>query len=872
MHAKLQILTTPTADTPGTTLLLQFDNKRYLIGNVAEGTQRACVQEGVKLLKLTECFITGRTEWSNIGGLVGMILTLAEAAASSSESIKEEALKKATNKARKLGYLGNKKKMAELSKELDSRESPRLSIFSPPNLNYALAAARRFIFRKGMPVDVHEVNEASQEGSGPYWADDNIKVWPMIIHPTTSAVPKNGRKRSIGEVNEPEEQPTPKQRDLLTLKAVVGNMFDSTWQLNQYRETKLGEVELPTSIFVRNPETQKVEKYCGPLPGIIGSNYDPELPVLIRKPWPGALVDKLPSTEPAKEALSYIIKCQDERGQFSREKAIALKVPKGRLWGALASGSNVENELGEIITPDMVLGEVRAGSGVAVVDLPDPSYIDGLLSRWEWKQETIMSGVGVMVWICGKGVAEDERVLEFMREHAGIQHVVSSPEHCSNMIALDSIATMTIRHRQIDAKRYGVPVQDSKVVPSNWPTNVQRAARGQLIQMMPCIKVPKELTVQSLDIQAIESETPKEVIEAVATARQVAESNHSESLKWAASLPEGAADVEIVTLGTGSALPSKYRNVSATLMRIPGWGSMLFDCGENTLGQMRRVFGEEETREILCGLRIIFISHMHADHHLGTVSVIKAWHEATGTDNKQLLPPETNARDVFTRVGGLAVVSEPAMQMYLAEYAAMEDFGLSRVAPLTVWPANLALNRPSRLTWFVPPSELAQLPRELHEERMRQSTVSPDLLGLKDIQAVSVLHCEGARAVSLTWPSGFKASYSGDCRPSKAFSEIGQGSTVCVHEATFDDALSADAKEKKHSTTSEALEVARAMDAKACLLTHFSQRYQKLPVLRDHDSDMRIAVAFDYMRLKVGDFPEMEKFFLPLQLLVASQG
>ncbi|KAI7290265.1 hypothetical protein KC315_g19886, partial [Hortaea werneckii] len=43
--------------------------------------------------------------------------------------------------------------------------------------------------------------------------------------------------------------------------------------------------------------------------------------------------------------------------------------------------------------------------------------------------------------------------------------------------------------------------------------------------------------------------------------------------------------------------------------------------------------------------------------------------------------------------------------------------------------------------------------------------------------------------------------------------------------------LQGDAEAKNHSTTSEALGVAQAMGAKACVLTHFSQRYQKLPVM-----------------------------------------
>ena len=103
--------------------------------------------------------------------------------------------------------------------------------------------------------------------------------------------------------------------------------------------------------------------------------------------------------------------------------------------------------------------------------------------------------------------------------------------------------------------------------------------------------------------------------------------------------------------------------------------------------------------------------------------------------------------------------------------------------------------------------------------------------GLSDLASAAVSHCNGAQAVALTFPTGFKVSYSGDCRPSKWFTEIGKGSTVLIHEATFEDELRGDAKAKKHSTVSEAIGVGIAMGARRVILTHFSQRYQKIPVM-----------------------------------------
>lgn len=47
-------------------------------------------------------------------------------------------------------------------------------------------------------------------------------------------------------------------------------------------------------------------------------------------------------------------------------------------------------------------------------------------------------------------------------------------------------------------------------------------------------------------------------------------------------------DLEIVLLGTGSSQPSKYRNVSSIHINLFSNGGFLLDCGEGTLGQLKR--------------------------------------------------------------------------------------------------------------------------------------------------------------------------------------------------------------------------------------------------------------------------------------------
>lgn len=986
MRSYAQILTTPTADTPGTTLMLHFDRKRYLIGSLAEGTQRASIQMGARMLKVSECFLTGRTEWSNTGGLIGMILTLADSAATSRASSTEEALAKVWAKGKRLGLHGDAQKMKELEDEARAEvRNSVLTLFGPPNLNHTLATARRFVFRKGMPVNVHEIQDdklrKQDDGEwAPYWADENIKVWAMSISPSSSSRPPtsdgNGtvspRKRSIDEVygREPAlnnsivvEDLTPKERDQLTVKAVVSEMFNSSWRLDTLYETPISQVKLPASLFIRNQVTNKVERYHGPLPGGENSLPDPDLKVLVRKPWPGALIESLPNTEPAKEAVSYIIRNHTQRGKFHPERATKLRVEKGYKWSQLSSGKSVLNADGETITPDMVLDVSKEGGGLAVVDLPDVLYIDALIKRPEWREQKVMAGVAAVVWICGKGVATDSRVRDFIQHFEHLEHIVSSSDYCPNSIALDSAAAATVRLRRVDPARYRTPVQASDTSQSSPETQqlpdkgVHPATRGQVIQLEPSFQFKPEQFMAPFSLSDAEKDVSQDVLDEAAKAQEAIKSAEDQTSAWAADLPD--KDAEIITLGTGSALPSKYRNVSATLLRVPGWGSMLFDCGENTLGQLKRVFEPVELKQVLQELRVILISHMHADHHLGTVSVIKAWYQEV--HGGQPLPAQrgdASVESLFENQKRLAIISEPAMMHWLSEYSSIEDYGLSRIAPLHISAAVPAKKVKSKLGWFIPPTELAGLSADAKLKKHAQHTVSPELIGLQDVQAVAVQHCHGARAVSFTFPSGFKASYSGDCRPSKAFVEIGKGSTVCIHEATFDDELQGDAEAKNHSTTSEALGIAQAMGAKACVLTHFSQRYQKLPVLEHTNSnganvtqdlpvadtadeetseedsanpedaldgpledvaatlpdqqtsngdsgkqyhipskhadkrtapapdgklqgpsavkfalasDMKVAVAFDYMRVKVGEIAQMEKFTPALLKLFAEE-
>lgn len=73
-------------------------------------------------------------------------------------------------------------------------------------------------------------------------------------------------------------------------------------------------------------------------------------------------------------------------------------------------------------------------------------------------------------------------------------------------------------------------------------------------------------------------------------------------------------------------------------------------------------------------------------------------------------------------------------------------------------------------------------------------------------------------------------------------------SDLLIHEATMEDELASEAVIKMHSTTSQAIDIGLKMRAKFILLTHFSQRYAKLPRFDDNFAE-NVGIAFDNMQV-----------------------
>ena len=88
----------------------------------------------------------------------------------------------------------------------------------------------------------------------------------------------------------------------------------------------------------------------------------------------------------------------------------------------------------------------------------------------------------------------------------------------------------------------------------------------------------------------------------------------------------------------------------------------------------------------------------------------------------------------------------------------------------------------------------------------------------------------------------------------------------------MEDGMEMEAKIKTHSTISQAVEVGRLMKSKFTILTHFSQRYAKIPLFTDSLVETfggKVAVAFDNMQVSPDLFHRLVHFVPALKLMFA---
>ena len=564
------------------------------------------------------------------------------------------------------------------------------------------------------------------------------------------------------------------------------------------------------------------------------------------------------------EVASYDVKLAGIPGKFDMQAAVKLGVPNGPQRGRLVRGESITLDDGSVVSPEMCVGPESPGPRVVVFDAPTMAHVREASTRGV-ELFGDLSDLSVVVHLAGAAIVSTKEYAELVKSVFGgapkdAAHVFANSRAMDDVPVFASSARIQARLHAVSATVFPETNVPESPPPSpskedkrrdKVPADVPNALAGK--NMFKFTLIPTKNA--GADVSAVPRYVPGFVHRRDIEQRTIDLANEamkptpppspSAEARPGAELPEPEylrklkpGDVELVFLGTGSAMPAKYRNVSGFSMQFGGEGyegNIMLDTGEGSLAQMIRRFGASAVDEKLREMRMVWISHIHADHHVGLPHILTARAEIFRRDGVE--PPI------------IPVVGPRALRRFLDYYEDLERLHCD----------------------FIDLSETTQ-------DKWSSETMSPQVARLRtalmgsdldEIVAVPVHHCAHAYGAKLVGKRGWTMVYSGDTRPCPSLVAAARDATLLVHEATFENGMEEEAVKKRHSTTKEAVQTGIDAGAYRTILTHFSQRYPKIPIF-DGTYTERTTVAFDLMSVDFAGLTSLPKLLPAVRSLFES--
>ncbi|KAM6904781.1 zinc phosphodiesterase ELAC protein 2 [Xenentodon cancila] len=535
--------------------------------------------------------------------------------------------------------------------------------------------------------------------------------------------------------------------------------------------------------------------------------------------------------------VAFVCKLHPKKGNFLVAQAKELGLPVGTaaigpLIAALKGGKTIVHE-GKEIRPEQVCTPTDPGPVFVVLECPSEEFVGAVCANQQlrrYQTDGAEDSAVLVVHMTPESVLQTDQYKEWM------ERFPSTTEH---LILNEQVSTVhNVRSHKIQTQLNMIHPEVFPLLKAYEAKEPRAALRVPVVraecllkfQLRPAMEWQRD-AIPSCNPDAFvkeASEVPDFLAE-VEKCRRICSSDAADPCG-----PEGKYP-EVIFLGTGSALPMKIRNVSGTLVNISSSRSLLLDCGEGTFGQLCRHYGDG-VDEALSRISTVFISHMHADHHTGLVKLLFQRRRALASLGKPFSP--------------VCLVAPLQIMTWLGQYHDCGEEILSHF--------NLISNR--------------LLCDDVEMLKPKMKSLIQALLrsnNLEKFQTCFVRHCKNAFACSFTHQSGWKLAFSGDTMPCDAFVNIGKNATLLIHEATLEDELEEEAVEKRHSTTSQAINIGMKMNADFIMLNHFSQRYAKIPLFSEDFND-KVGISFDHMRIRFGDFQIIPTLIPALKTLFAA--
>jgi ribonuclease Z len=267
-----------------------------------------------------------------------------------------------------------------------------------------------------------------------------------------------------------------------------------------------------------------------------------------------------------------------------------------------------------------------------------------------------------------------------------------------------------------------------------------------------------------------------------------------------------ARQVELITLGTGAALPSLERQTAGYLVRDWMGNVVLLDAGEGVQQRLRQADVSPTKVEFIA------ITHGHGDHINGLPGLLGTMQLSGRKSKLTIVAPK--------------YIADPIREM--VEANKFEQQFPVEVIDVSGDEGSIVLSTQGRdslaLSWF----------RVCHSiEAYGYSltwTLGPRLESpVEPLEARRLLQ-EGGEGLKVIRP--FKLSYTGDTSPCDSVVRGASGANVLIHECTFEASMQAEASQYGHSTSVGAAQDALRSGAGKLILSHVSTRYEGYEALQ----------------------------------------
>ena len=337
-------------------------------------------------------------------------------------------------------------------------------------------------------------------------------------------------------------------------------------------------------------------------------------------------------------AIAYICSFSPKPGRLDVDACVERGVPPGPLLGKLKAGQDVVLEDGRTVRAADVVAQSEPPSAYLVLELPDPLYLAGLEAAEELLS---IDHLHTVFHFSPPDVVSTSQYQSFMTKlGTNVSHVMINSHNSG--LGLPDVTAHQHKFHQIRPDLFPLlqGAGDHALKPAQLKASLesQVPGSGPVIEARTGLKVnvrpqrlhsidlsmvtpflPEELTKELLEgcRKLIGSEARAEYKEGMKKDLLAAQTYSPDSLAslssrlkvidGSAKNDQGESNVStdrkesypvVTMLGTGSSVPSKYRNVTGILVETEPESWMLLDCGEGTFGQMVRLYGLDRTRQV----------------------------------------------------------------------------------------------------------------------------------------------------------------------------------------------------------------------------------------------------------------------------------